>query len=131
MYYPCSNNKGVLISFTAKLLCAFVFGIGKHIFEPVHGKTNNLGSDRVCTGLYSHRRWLETGNFGFRKWRNCTIHIAKTKMLIRFAVTAKLICTIVFAYADCWFSHAVAHFFSHKSLNQLHIHQLNTWFPLI
>ena len=44
--------------------------------------------------------------------RNCTIHVAKTKALISFAVTAKLICVFVFAYADCWFSHEVAHWFS-------------------
>ena len=35
---------------------------------------------------------------------DCTIHVANTK-----AVTAKLICAFVFAYADCWFSHEVAH----------------------
>ena len=29
--------------------------------------------------------------------------------LISFAVNAKLICAFVFAYADCWFSHGVAH----------------------
>ena len=34
--------------------------------------------------------------------------VAKTKALISFAVTAKLICAIVFAYADCWFSHEAA-----------------------
>ena len=34
-----------------------------------------------------------------------TIRVAKTKALISFAVTAKLICAFVFAYADCWFSH--------------------------
>ena len=28
---------------------------------------------------------------------------------LRFTVTAKLICAFVFAYADCWFSHAEAH----------------------
>ena len=28
-----------------------------------------------------------------------------------FAVTAKLICAFVFAYADCWFSHGAAHLF--------------------
>ena len=49
------------------------------------------------SGLYSHRRWIEAGNFGFRKWRNCTIHVAKTKALISFAVTAKLICAFVFS----------------------------------
>ena len=40
--------------------------------------------------------------------RNCTIRVAKTKALISFAVTAKLICAFVFAYADCWFSHVAA-----------------------
>ena len=34
--------------------------------------------------------------------------MAKTKALISFAVTAKLICAFVFAYADCWFSHEAA-----------------------
>ena len=29
--------------------------------------------------------------------------------LISFAVTAKLICAFVFAFADCWFSHVAAH----------------------
>ena len=36
------------------------------------------------------------------------MHVAKTKVLISFAVTAKLICVFVFAYADCWFSDAAA-----------------------
>ena len=48
-------------------------------------------------------------NFGFRKERDCTIKVAKTKALISFAVTAKLICVFVFAYADCLFSHDAAH----------------------
>ena len=38
----------------------------------------------------------------------CTIRVAKTKVLISFAVTAKLICIFVFAYADCWFSYEAA-----------------------
>ena len=42
--------------------------------------------------------------------RNCTIQVAKTRALISFAVTAKLICAFVFAYADCWFSHEATHF---------------------
>ena len=33
----------------------------------------------------------------------------KTKALISFAVTAKLICVFVFLYAKCWFSHDAAH----------------------
>ena len=32
----------------------------------------------------------------------------KKKALISSAVTGQLICGFVFAYADCWFSHAVA-----------------------
>ena len=35
--------------------------------------------------------------------------MAKTKALISFAVTAKLICVFVFAYAKCWFPHDAAH----------------------
>ena len=46
--------------------------------------------------------------------RNCTIRVAKTKALISFAVTAKLICAFGFAYADCWFSHGVAQIFKKK-----------------
>ena len=39
-----------------------------------------------------------------------SIRVAKTKalMMISSAVTAKLICAFVFAYADCWFSHNMA-----------------------
>ena len=40
--------------------------------------------------------------------RKCTIRVAKTKALISFAVTAKLICAFVFAYADCSFSNRAA-----------------------
>ena len=43
------------------------------------------------------------------KERDCTIYVAKTKALISFAVTAKVICVFVFAYAKCWFSHDAAH----------------------
>ena len=39
----------------------------------------------------------------------CTIRVAKTKALISFAVTAKLICVFVFAYAIVRFSHNEAH----------------------
>ena len=37
------------------------------------------------------------------------MYVANTKTLISFAITAKLICVFVFAYAKCWFSHDVAH----------------------
>ena len=80
------------------------------LYEPVHEKTNNLcfrpGQTQTC--LYKHNRWLEAGNFGFRKNRNCIICVAKIKALISFAVTAKLICAFVFTQAFCLFSFAVA-----------------------
>ena len=57
------------------------------------------------TRLCSHRRWLEAWNFGFSKQRDCTICVAKTKALISFVVTAKLICVFVSAYAKSRFSH--------------------------
>ena len=40
---------------------------------------------------------------------NCTIQVEKTQALISFAVTIKLICVFVFAYAKNRFSHAAAH----------------------
>ena len=52
------------------------------VFQPVHEKTNNVGFRQgpTQTDLYSHRRWVEAGNFGFRKQSNCTICVAKTKV---------------------------------------------------
>ena len=50
------------------------------------------------TGLYSHRRLLEALTFGFRKYRDYNIYVAKTKGLISCTVAAQLICAIVFAY---------------------------------
>ena len=41
----------------------------------------------------------------------------KTKALIGFAVTAKLICAFDFAYADCWFSHEVAQYYNYLFKN--------------
>ena len=81
------------------------------VCEPWHEKNNNLGSrpDATQTGLHSHRSRLEARKFGFKKKRNCTICLAKTKALISFAVIAKLVCAFVFAYADCWFFDAVIH----------------------
>ena len=63
------------------------------IHEPCHEKTNNLGfltspiqTELYC--LYRHRSWLEARNFIFRNKGNCTICVAKTKVLITFPVTA-------------------------------------------
>ena len=58
-------------------------------YEPCSEKTGLWGfrPGLTQTRLYSHRRWLEAGNFVFRKFRDCTICVAKTKALISFAVT--------------------------------------------
>ena len=53
----------------------------------------------------------------FRRYHH-TICLAKTKALISFTVTAKLICVFVFAYAKSRFSHNEAHkFFEHAQLS--------------
>ena len=46
------------------------------------------------------------------KKKDCTIPAAKTKVLISCAVTVQLICVFVFAYANCWFSHAAAQIYT-------------------
>ena len=48
---------------------------------------------------FSHRSWLETWHLRFRKKRDRTIRLAKTKALISLAVTAKLICVFIYGYA--------------------------------
>ena len=65
--------------------------------NPVNGVSDQC---RTQTGLYS-LRWLEALNFGFKKKRDCTIYLAKTKALIRCMITMQLIC--VFAYAKTSF----------------------------
>ena len=40
---------------------------------------------------------------------DCAINVAKTKALISFAVTAKLICVFAFAYSKSRFSYDTAH----------------------
>ena len=68
-------------------------------------KMTDVEPQREKTG---HRSRLKAWNFGFKKKRNGTILVAKTKALISFAVTAKLICAFLYAKAKIWFSHAAA-----------------------
>ena len=49
------------------------------LFGPLHEKKLGFRPVPTQTRLYSHRRWPETGNFGFRKYRKCTIRVVKTK----------------------------------------------------
>ena len=50
----------------------------------------------------------DLGSRVYHMYGDCTIRVAKTKALISFAFTAKLICVFVFAYAKRLFSHGVA-----------------------
>ena len=43
--------------------------------------------------------------------RGIVLFVWQKKALISFAITVKLICAFVFAYADCWFSNAAAQIF--------------------
>ena len=79
-------------------------------YEPRHEKTNVLVSHTSNTNQALQLHKMARGlKFWIRKYRNCTIYVAKTKALISFAVTAKLICVFVFAYTKCLFSHDAAH----------------------
>ena len=49
----------------------------------------------------------------------CTISVAKAMALISFAVTAKLICAFVFAYAKYWFPHDTAHLIVQLIVNSI------------
>ena len=70
-------------------------GYAELVYHSSHAKTNNLGlrPGLTQTSLCSHRRRLKACDFGFKKKMDCTICVAKTKALISFAVTAKLVCT--------------------------------------
>ena len=77
-------------------------------FEPPRGKTNNVVSEQV-----RHKPTCTSTEAGWKlEILELSIRVAKTKALISFAVTTKLICVFVFAYAVCLFSHEAAHLFS-------------------
>ena len=90
----------------------------KHVAQRSHSEACSL---KKCTLPYIYfvfkclvlyfgikKEWLEKSLNTFslaanilKLKRNCSIRVAKT-------VTAKLICALVFAHADCWFSHGAA-----------------------
>ena len=84
---------------------------GSGLFEPRCEKTGFWGfPTRSDSNLAVKPQKMASGfKFGFRKKRDCTIRVAKTKALISFAVTAKLICVFVFAYTKIRFSNDEAH----------------------
>ena len=61
------------------------------------------------TRLYNHRRWQKVAISDIDR-RGIVLSVwRKQRLLISFAVTAKLICIFVFAYAKSQFSHDVVH----------------------
>ena len=64
--------------------------------KPVFGNYDHSDTNRAVKS----QKMARGSKSGFRKKRNCTIHAAKKKALISFAVTAKLVCAFVFAYAN-------------------------------
>ena len=56
----------------------------------------------------SEEGYIEALNFGFKKKRECVIHVAKTMEMISCTFTAQLICAFVYAYASCLFYDVVA-----------------------
>ena len=63
------------------------------------------------TELDKLRRRLWSGNLDLEV---IVIILAKIKALISCAVTAKMICTFVFAYSKCSFSHDAAQIYHHR-----------------
>ena len=92
------------------------FHMSRDVRKPVFG---GFRPSPTQIRLRRLRKWLEAWNFVFRKKRDYTILVAKTKALISFAVTV-----FVFAYAKIRFSHVAAHRIS-VYLNQRTIGPVN------
>ena len=69
--------------------------------KPVFGVSNQVWHKLGCTAA-EMARGLQ---FGFRKMKDCSVYVVKTKVLISCVVTKQLICAFVFAYAKIRFSH--------------------------
>ena len=69
-------------------------------FQP--GQTQTVQQQKIAKGL----------KFQTLKDLEGLYYLAKTNTMISFAVTAKLICVFVFAFAKIRFSHEAAHIFS-------------------
>ena len=101
-------TQNMYISIFYPFTCCFIKIV--YLIRAAKQENRSSGFRQVLTqtSLYSHRERSEAWKFVFRKKRDCTIQVAKTKALISFAVTAKLICAFVFAQAKIWFSHGAA-----------------------
>lgn len=75
--------------------------------EPHQEKTcfQGFNPDLTQTRLHSHKRWLKPWKLEFMKKRDCTSFVAKTKVLLSWALTAQVNCILVFTNAESRFSH--------------------------
>ena len=73
---------------------------GRDVRKPGFEISDQVAPGLTQTGMYSLGERLDAWNFGFKKKRDCTIFVAKTKALISCAVTAQLIYAFVFAQAN-------------------------------
>ena len=102
-------------SFHLRLLEAFLYCLVTsfdHVARnPVFGVSDQVRHKPGCTTIEFSLRLelLDLGSRGMYYLCICSIRVAKTKTLISFAVTAKLICAFVFAFAKRRFSHDAAH----------------------
>ena len=92
--------KWKLNKFYAFLVCPYIEIVKYSTIISLSFQTDRSGKTVRYT---NHWRWLEAWNFAFRRKRYCTIQVPKTKALISFAVTVKLTCIFVFAYAKRFF----------------------------
>ena len=79
----------------------FLYKMSLVVRKPVFGFSDHV---RHKPAVQSQKMAISL-KFLFRKQRNCTSYVAKTKALISLVVTAKLICVFAFAYAKSRFSH--------------------------
>ena len=98
--------------------CHFLITFCCSTYKPRREKTGL----QVC--LYSHRKRPGALNFGFKK-RNCTLHVAKAKVLISCAVTAHSAdLHFCFHAGKIWFSHDKAHVFFYFILSsEINVYQ--------
>ena len=81
---------------------------------PLHEKNNHCDFRTVPTQgkPYKYRRWLEAGNFGFRKSRNCTIHAEKNKSADQLRSYCKADLRLCFSDANVGFLMTCLKFFT-------------------
>ena len=77
-------NQSIIYSRTSHCLINSLLSHLEYNWGVEQGSWPRWRTGPTQTGLHSNRRQLEAWNFIFKKKRNCTIRVAKTKALISF-----------------------------------------------